>query len=214
MYILILLLPPTNSCCILHKPCQERNEGPLFVGVHFSRTLNPETLARAHSRLRQYKGGCGRRRCRSGLATVGSSRLFVYVYVYVRVYGCRRMHIGFCLYTCITVYAFVWTRTCVYISIDMYVLFSCSFFSSPSLTCLSPPRIYVLTYLFHLLFCQFLLSLLPTALCVCYSHLPIPSFSIPSLTNFVNRVISNPFISFPISSLLSSSTPKHIVLED
>lgn len=131
LYILILLLPPTNSCCILHKPCQERSEGPLFVGVHFSRTLNPETLARAHSRLRQYKGGCGRRRCRSGLATVGSSRLFVYVYVYVRVYGCRRMHIGFCLYTCITVYAFVWTRTCVYICIDMYVLFSCSFFFFP-----------------------------------------------------------------------------------
>lgn len=171
LYILILLLPPTNSCCILHKPCQERSEGPLFVGVHFSRTLNPETLARAHSRLRQYKGGCGRRRCRSGLATVGSSRLFVYVYVYVRVYGCRRMHIGFCLYTCITVYAFVWTRTCVYICIDMYVLFSCSFFFLPPLW-----RVYLLhesTYL-HISFIYCLatfsyLFFLP--LCVCVIHI-------------------------------------------
>lgn len=148
--------------------------------------------------------------------------------LHVSLYMCMYMYVCMVVDVCTLVSVYIraslymhlyeHAHVCTYVLICMYY-FLAHFFSSPSLTCLSPPRIYVLTYLFHLLFCHFLLSLLPTALCVCYSHLPIPSFSIPSLTNFVNRVISNPFIyftlvSFPISSLLSSSTPKHIVLED
>lgn len=125
---------------------------------------------------------------------------YMCMYMYVWMYGCLRIHICFCLCTCIVVYAFIWTHA--HIDIDMYVWFSFSFW-----LCASPPWIYALT---SLSYCLTLCLLLSSYRCVCYSNLPIPSFSIHTLTNFLNQMASNPFhmsVCFPISPLLSSSSP-------